>query len=110
MTLKAELQRTCSPGDGILGREQRDQGWAIMRSWSAGGCVGEPAYIAECELRSLETGHHRKAVAPSPVLKSTGLVQCLHFSETAGTMERKNGISFWGNIPMLVLEPEIVQS
>lgn len=69
MTLKAELQRTCSPGDGILGREQRDQGWAIMRSWSAGGCVGEPAYIAECELRSLETGHHRKAVAPSPVLK-----------------------------------------
>lgn len=49
---------------------KRDQGWAIMRSWGGGGCVGEPAYIPEHELHSLETEHHCKAVVPSPVLRN----------------------------------------
>lgn len=69
---------------------KRDQGWAIMRSWGGGGCVGEPACIPECKLHSLETRYHCKAVAPSPVLRNRVGAVCAFLRES-----RKDGEEEW---------------
>lgn len=69
---------------------KRDQGLAIMRSWGGGGYVGEHASIPECELHSLETGHHCKAVAPSPVLRNRVGSVSAFLRES-----RKNGEEEW---------------